>query len=53
MFPQYTTKKPAPFDKEISLTWSLKFLGAFNNLGSSEKLDWVFAIQIGKLIKQM
>ena len=46
--PQITTTNSAPLDNLTSLTFKLCPIGAPFNLGSTEKLYCVLAIQIGK-----
>ena len=46
--PHITTINSAPLDSLISLTDKVWSVGAPFNLGSVEKLYWVFATQIGK-----
>ena len=49
--PVSATIKPAPAETLTFLTFTVKFSGAPNNAGLSEKLYCVFATQIGSLLK--
>jgi len=51
MLPQMTTRKPAPAEREMSVTWRVQPVGAPMSLGLSEREYWVLAMQMGRWLK--
>ena len=45
--PEMTTRKPAPAERAMSVTWRVQPVGAPGSLGSSLSEYWVLAMQIG------
>ena len=52
VLPCPTTRNPAPAARRISLIGTLWPVGAPRSNGSVEKLYWVFAMQMGKWMKE-